>query len=484
MPMGFTMSRLGTVLAALAALAVVSAADVLVLRRDWTPTSCSQGGCKNDYPDSFSIDALYLSSGADPTPRTSCGGKGGLRAADLAAAGLARQQLGCAWQNYDPGLRDIQEAWTDSWDVYGKCTASQTAAGYLRLGLQLDRRYPLPNHLPATVGGTQLQVAVQAAFGQRPIVGCGNGQLRNIQICFDPATLQPVNCPWNEPVACTGQLAVPRTGRGISAACTSYYQASPVGAFLQGPTASQPPPPSPSPPPTASPPPPSPSPPPPSPSPPPPSPSPPPPSPSPPPPSPSPIPPPPRGKAPSKRGLPPPLARDVPPTAAPAPAETPPPVVQPAQGVPPEGPAGGDAAPAPSGNEVLDPQGSSSGSSSSSGSGSSSSMAAALGGGIVGGLLVGLAVFGGGYYLYRRGMRAGQASVGLLGSRSASGSGNDGGASSTHVDKGLDGNLAAAEAGGTGGGQAAAAAQGEQPAAPPLVYYGRLPAHSLPTVLE
>lgn len=96
--------------------------------------------------------------------------------------------------------------------------------------------------------------------------------------------------------------------------------------------------------------------------------------------------------------------------------------------------------------------------------------------------------------MYRRGMRAGQASNNLLGSPSVSGSGSaiDGG-SSPWV-KGMDGELAAAEAGGkwapaqpaaaataAGDGQLAGAEQ-SQPA--PLVYYGRLPPQSLPVVHE
>ncbi|KAL4421949.1 hypothetical protein ABPG77_007891 [Micractinium sp. CCAP 211/92] len=487
------MHRLTAVLAALLALGVGGAVgDVLVLRRDWTPTSCSPGGCKNDYPDSFSIDALYLSSGAGPTPQASCGGKGGLNNRDIAASGLAIQQLSCAWQNYDPGLQNIQDAWRDSWNVYGKCTSSQTAVAYLRLGLQLDRRYPLPNRLPATVRTGQLQLAVQAAFGARPVIGCdGQGQLRNIQMCFNPATLQPLNCPWNEPAACLGQLAVPRTGRGVSAGCTTYYQPSPVIANLPGATPSQLPTPAPLlPPPSPSPPPPSPSPPPLNPSPPPPSPSPPPPFPSPPPPFPSPPAESPPAPVPSV------APTQAPPVAPPLPAEAPPPLPaeapEPApQPVPAaqEGPLGGETAPPPSGNEVLEPQGSSSGN---SGGGGSGSMAAALGGGIVGGLLVGLAVFGGGYYVYRRGLRAGQTSSGLLGSRSASG-GSDGAAGGAPWVKSMDGELAAAEAGGKGALAPAAAATGvvggtaafagqRDPA--PVVYYGQLPSQGLPAVRE
>lgn len=38
-------------------------------------------------------------------------------------------------------------------------------------------------------------------------------------MCFDPATLQPLNCPWGEPVACRGQLTVPRTGRVRTPLC-------------------------------------------------------------------------------------------------------------------------------------------------------------------------------------------------------------------------------------------------------------------------
>lgn len=102
------------------------------------------------------------------------------------------------------------------------------------------------------------------------------------------------------------------------------------------------------------------------------------------------------------------------------------------------------------------------------------------------------AVFGGGYYVYRRGLRAGQTSSGLLGSRSASG-GSDGAAGGAPWVKSMDGELAAAEAGGKGALAPAAAATGavggtaafagqRDPA--PVVYYSQLPSQGLPAVRE
>ncbi len=78
---------------------------------------------------------------------------------------------------------------------------------------------------------------------------CSQGQLRNIQMCFNPATLQPLNCPWNEPAACLGQLAVLRTGRVracaaearvpacalLSKSCPACCAADHLGAGLGGP---------------------------------------------------------------------------------------------------------------------------------------------------------------------------------------------------------------------------------------------------------
>ncbi len=57
------------------------------------------------YRDSFSVDALYTASDGSTEPNTNCGGaQAALEPADLEAAGISRQNLSCAWQNYDGGL--------------------------------------------------------------------------------------------------------------------------------------------------------------------------------------------------------------------------------------------------------------------------------------------------------------------------------------------------------------------------------------------
>jgi hypothetical protein len=57
------------------------------------------------YRDSFSVDALYIASDGSTEPNTNCGGaQAALEPADLEAAGISRQNLSCAWQNYDGGF--------------------------------------------------------------------------------------------------------------------------------------------------------------------------------------------------------------------------------------------------------------------------------------------------------------------------------------------------------------------------------------------
>lgn len=51
--------------------------------------------------DSFSVGALQLASDASPQGQSGCKGKGGLKKADMDAAGLSRDLLECAWQNHD-----------------------------------------------------------------------------------------------------------------------------------------------------------------------------------------------------------------------------------------------------------------------------------------------------------------------------------------------------------------------------------------------
>ncbi|KAL4421950.1 hypothetical protein ABPG77_007892 [Micractinium sp. CCAP 211/92] len=210
------------------------AADLLVLTRDWTPTTCSDStvNCATTYPNTFRVERLALATDASLEPQTGCTGKGGLKSKDLDKSGLSREELGCAWQNATEGLKSLQNSWKVSWGDYGKCTPAQTAVDYLGLGLQLDQSYPLPNDLPASVDYTQLMDALDRAFGAEAYVTCTSSkQLASISLCFNASqdgTGQTLtNCPWSAPEECLGALAVPRNAQGEST-CSTYYKTSPV----------------------------------------------------------------------------------------------------------------------------------------------------------------------------------------------------------------------------------------------------------------
>ncbi len=52
------------------------------------------------------MGALQLASDASPTGQSGCKGKGGLKKAQLDAAGLTKDKLQCAWQNHSGELGD------------------------------------------------------------------------------------------------------------------------------------------------------------------------------------------------------------------------------------------------------------------------------------------------------------------------------------------------------------------------------------------
>ncbi|KAL4457293.1 hypothetical protein ABPG75_012158 [Micractinium tetrahymenae] len=227
-----SVALVGLALAVLSATA--SAADLLVLTRDWTPTTCSDANynCAPTYPNSFRVGRLALASDASPQLQTGCKGGGGLKSSDLDKSGISREELDCAWQNATEGLKSLQNSWKVSWADYGKCTPAQSAVQYLQLGLELDQQYPLPNDLPASLEYLQLLDALGQGFGAEAYVTCtGSMQLASISLCFN-ASLEGggpslTDCPWNAPADCLGALAVPSNTQGEST-CASYYKQSPV----------------------------------------------------------------------------------------------------------------------------------------------------------------------------------------------------------------------------------------------------------------
>jgi hypothetical protein len=189
---------------------------VLVLRRDWTPSTCSLATvtCR-EHPDSFSIDGLFLADWATGEALTACAGKPPLALPELEAAGLSLDDVACAFQNYDPDTTSLEPVWRYQWEQFGACTAAGTAADFFRLGLELDQRFPLPQDIASMTSGAQLAAAIQAAFNATPRIVCdpSDGLLRNIQLCFEPGSGAIQNCPWGVQPGCNGPLRVPRTGR-------------------------------------------------------------------------------------------------------------------------------------------------------------------------------------------------------------------------------------------------------------------------------
>lgn len=147
-------------------------------------------------------------------------------------------QMNCEWDSYtkDTNPDSNENFWGHEWEKHGTCSLSvlPTEEDYFSKALELNDDYDIDVALQqagidmtgSVVERGAIQKALSDAFGVEGVVKCSGDSIKEIWMCFDKESYQPIACPSSIKNSCSGSVDFPKADASVEPTCEQYFPSS------------------------------------------------------------------------------------------------------------------------------------------------------------------------------------------------------------------------------------------------------------------
>lgn len=147
-------------------------------------------------------------------------------------------QMNCEWDSYTTSTNpeSNEKFWKHEWEKHGTCSLSvlPTEQDYFSKTLELNDGYDIDVALQeagidltgSSADTNAIQKALSDAFGVQGVVKCTGDSVKEIWMCFDKTSYEPISCPSSLSNSCSRSVDFPEADSSVEPTCEKYFPSS------------------------------------------------------------------------------------------------------------------------------------------------------------------------------------------------------------------------------------------------------------------